>query len=377
MDYWSNYTFAWWTVILEGIIILVVLSVLTVAANYALQERRLHRVVQVILLLISAILLLISGITLWISTLSDDMRETLNVPEINQDDALLSFIIFFITSSLAAAMLLYNVRAWLARFFPKRQAPSSVEKYAGVYLPTDPNALTLQGFDPANTVHMVALIIAVFLLGTQLGNFVLGGGLEGLAETTRITLESLVINFLPQVIVPLLGVGLFLRRSWPEVMARLGLTQPKSRMGILPPMIESLLAGAGMGVVMFLGAGLIALIWSLLVSPETFEAQTEATEAIADSINSWQIVFAVALAASIGEEIAFRGALQPIFGFWATALLFTAVHIQYTLTPASLLIFVVALALGWLRQNFNLWAAISAHFVYNFIQLALALLANS
>lgn len=376
MDYRSDYTFAWWIVILEGILILVVLSFLTVAANYALQERRMHRVVQVILLLISSILLLISGMTLWISTLSDDMRETLDVPDVNPRDALLSFIIFFITSSLAAVLLLYDVRVWLARFFPKRQDPSSVEKHAGFYLPTDPNAPGLQGFDPANSVHMLALVIAVFLLGTQLGNFALGGGLEGLAETTRITPESLVINFLPQVIVPLLGVGLFLRRSGPEVMARLGLTQPKSTMGILPPQLESLLAGAGMGVVMFFAAGLIALIWSMLVSQETFEAQTEATEAIAESINSWGIVFAVALAASIGEEIAFRGALQPIFGFWATALLFTAVHIQYTLTPASLLIFIVALALGWLRENFNLWAAISAHFIYNFIQLALALLAN-
>ncbi|MCI0713269.1 MAG: CPBP family intramembrane metalloprotease [Chloroflexi bacterium] len=376
MDYWSDYTFAWWIVIFEGIIILVVLSFLTIAANYALQERRMHRVVQFILLLTSSILVLISGMTLWISTLSDDMRETLDVPEVNPDDALLSFIIFFITSSVAAALLLYDVRTWLARFFPKRQDPSSVEKHAGVYLPTDPNAPGLRGFDPANTVHMLALVIAVFLLGTQLGNFVLGGGLEGLAETSRITLESLAINFLPQVIVPLLGVGLFLRRSWPEVMTRLGFVAPKSRMGILPPLLESLLAGAGMGVVMFMAAGFIAFIWSLLVSPETFEAQTEATEAIAESINSWGIVFAVAFAAAIGEEIAFRGALQPVFGLWATALLFTAVHIQYTLTPATLIIFVVALALGWLREAFNLWAAISAHFVYNFIQLALALFAN-
>jgi membrane protease YdiL (CAAX protease family) len=363
-------------VIIEGIIILVGLSFVTVAANYALQERSMHRVVQIILLLIGSILLLLSAVTLWISTLSDDVRDSLDVPDVNETDALISFVIFFITVSIATVLLLRPVRDALTRFFPRRADPSSVDKVGGVYLPSDPNAPSLSGFDPANTVHMLALVLAVFLLGTQLGNFVLGGGLEGLAETSVITPQSLVINFLPQIIIPLLGVGLFLRRSWPEVMARLGLTRPRSHMGILPPFLESLLAGASVGVVMFIGAGMIAFIWSLLVSTETFEAQNEATEAIAESIDSWGIVFGIAFAAAIGEEIAFRGALQPVFGFWATALLFTAIHIQYTLTPASLIIFVVALALGWLRQAFNLWAAISAHFVYNFIQLALALLAN-
>ena len=76
----------------------------------------------------------------------------------------------------------------------------------------------------------------------------------------------------------------------------------------------------------------------------------------------------------MGEEIALRGSLQPIFGFWWTAILFSLVNIQYSLTPATLIIFGVALGLGWIRRRYNLYAAITAHFLYNFVQLLLALL---
>jgi len=84
----------------------------------------------------------------------------------------------------------------------------------------------------------------------------------------------------------------------------------------------------------------------------------------------------VAGGAAIGEEIAFRGALQPVFGLWPTALFFALVHIQYTLTPAALIIFGVALGLGWLRRRYNTTTSIVAHFLYDFSLFALSLYAN-
>lgn len=79
----------------------------------------------------------------------------------------------------------------------------------------------------------------------------------------------------------------------------------------------------------------------------------------------------LATSAAISEEIAFRGALQPVFGFWATALIFALTHMQYALTPATLIIFGVAVAFGWLRMRYNTTVAIVTHFFYNFIPLAL------
>src|SRR5690606_22175089 len=106
------------------------------------------------------------------------------------------------------------------------------------------------------------------------------------------------------------------------------------------------------------------------------EEQTEASSALAESINTVGLAFTLAATAAIGEEIAFRGALQPIFGFWATALIFAISHVQYTLTPASLLIFFVAIALGWVRKQFNTTTAILVHFLYNFVPLLLLVVAE-
>jgi membrane protease YdiL (CAAX protease family) len=164
-------------------------------------------------------------------------------------------------------------------------------------------------------------------------------------------------------IIPFLGVGLFLRRDWGETFQRLGLGG---------------MSWASLGVSLVMVFGLLALvfifslIWMALVPPEVFEEQTEASGALAESINTIGLAFLVAATAATWEEIAFRGALQPVLGFWATAFVFAFSHIQYTLTPASVLIFFVAVALGWIRQRFNTTAAILVHFLYNFIPLALA-----
>jgi uncharacterized protein len=66
--------------------------------------------------------------------------------------------------------------------------------------------------------------------------------------------------------------------------------------------------------------------------------------------------------------------MQPVFGLVPTSLLFVAIHAQYTLTPAALLLLVVALGLGWVRIRYGTNAAIIAHFAYNFIPLAMTLL---
>jgi membrane protease YdiL (CAAX protease family) len=87
--------------------------------------------------------------------------------------------------------------------------------------------------------------------------------------------------------------------------------------------------------------------------------------------------FWLALTAALSEEILFRGALQPVFGLPLTSVYFALVHMQYALTPAAVIIFVVALGLGWLRQRQSTSSAIIAHFVYNFVQLAVAILAAS
>jgi membrane protease YdiL (CAAX protease family) len=115
----------------------------------------------------------------------------------------------------------------------------------------------------------------------------------------------------------------------------------------------------------------LSILWQLLLPPDVIEQQTELSGLIADNIETLSTAFWVAFTAAIGEEIAFRGALQPIFGNWLTSAVFALTHTQYAFTPALGIIFVVSLGFGWARQRYNTTVAIVAHFVYNFALAAL------
>jgi membrane protease YdiL (CAAX protease family) len=160
----------------------------------------------------------------------------------------------------------------------------------------------------------------------------------------------------------ILGTGLGTRRPLGEVLARLGLRAPTPR---------ELLAGLGIAFVLLCAEFAIGLIWQSLAPQGVFQDQNQFSGLIMSNMNTLTMAFLLAFTSAVGEEIAFRGALQPIFGLWPTAIMFALTHIQYTLTPAVLIILSVGLGLGWLRQRYNTTTAITAHFLYNFALIAL------
>jgi membrane protease YdiL (CAAX protease family) len=105
-------------------------------------------------------------------------------------------------------------------------------------------------------------------------------------------------------------------------------------------------------------------------------AQVEAlSERLYEGFGFWHWL-ALAIGAGIGEEILFRGALQPVLGIWFTSLLFAVVHVQYgLLNPATLVLFLLALILGYIKQRHNTTVAILVHFGYNLVLALITLLA--
>ena len=86
------------------------------------------------------------------------------------------------------------------------------------------------------------------------------------------------------------------------------------------------------------------------------------------------VIIFVSLSAGIGEEIFFRGVLQPFFGITITSLLFVAIH-GY-LTPKNWrisiygLYMVLGIALiGYISDRIGLIAAIFSHATIDFILL--------
>jgi membrane protease YdiL (CAAX protease family) len=77
----------------------------------------------------------------------------------------------------------------------------------------------------------------------------------------------------------------------------------------------------------------------------------------------------IAVAAAVGEELLFRGALQPRIGILLSTVLWASFHLQYTCNglPAAPQLIIVALGFvfGALRRWGGLWAAIVAHAVYD------------
>jgi hypothetical protein len=86
------------------------------------------------------------------------------------------------------------------------------------------------------------------------------------------------------------------------------------------------------------------------------------------SIGVWLVSFC----AGFGEELLFRGALQPLMGIWPTAFVFVAIH-GY-LDPRNLKITIygvfmtVAIAgLGYMTEYIGIWSASVAHMMIDVI----------
>ncbi|HKE17139.1 MAG TPA: CPBP family intramembrane glutamic endopeptidase [Kofleriaceae bacterium] len=87
---------------------------------------------------------------------------------------------------------------------------------------------------------------------------------------------------------------------------------------------------------------------------------------------TWREILVLALASSVGEELLFRGALQPMIGVWMQAVVFALLHIGPGLRflPWTLSAFGLGLVFGWLFQaTGDLGGPIVAHFAINYMNL--------
>lgn len=216
--------------------------------------------------------------------------------------------------------------------------------------------------DPRSPMDCTALALSVYYIGLTWIQIALLGGVSNLANVDlSLSVDVLLLNGLVLVLIALLGVGIGIRRKPAELPQRLGLGGIGRR---------HLLVAGGALVVFFALQVLVAALWSLL-DPQGYEVISQAAEGLYISLDTPLRVLALALATGIGEEILFRGALQPRFGLGFTALVFALGHLQYGFTPALFQVFVVSLGLGWVRQEYNTTTCMIIHALYNMMDLVL------
>jgi len=216
--------------------------------------------------------------------------------------------------------------------------------------------------EPTSCVHTTALAFAVYFVGLTLAQVALIGDLSRLASVeTRLSVPDMLATSLPLALMALAGVGLFVRRGLRDTLERLGLGWMTARQWGLALLV----------ILLFLAFDYTVLwVWQQLW-PASHTLVGDITTNLFSDLARPLAALAVGLSAGIGEELLFRGALQPRFGLVLTSLLFAVGHAHYGLSPAMLEVFVVGLVLGLLRRRTNTTTCLVVHAGYDFLDLLL------
>jgi len=299
---------------------------------------------------IYAVLALLSLGALFVPALlqaQPDLVEQMNPIMPVQSWAWLSWGIL-VPSLLGILLLLHPVRQWLANF------------------------TTLEAANPAHAVSAsMTMFIPVYLA------FTLGIGLNNLAmqiatqveETGRqpVTIGLLWVQTALFVLIALVGVGWPTRRSFKESLARLD---------VVAPTMRQVLVAVAAALVMVPAVMLLEAAASMIGLGADADVESLTEQLIGPLFQTPLGILSIGLAAGIGEEFLFRGAMQPRFRLVLTALLFALLHSNYGITFSTAIVFLLGMVLGMLRNRFNTSTAMLAHAVYNSTLALLAALAG-
>jgi membrane protease YdiL (CAAX protease family) len=225
-------------------------------------------------------------------------------------------------------------------------------------------AARFTGLEPDHPVHAVALALTMTPIINQ--GLTLGIGLGNLTNliaeqveqtgAAPVSLAGLWAQNIMFVLMALIGVGFLTRRSFGQALVRLAIVRPSGRdlligvataLVLIPtiPILLALLGNVGMGVDQDVESLTELLTGALFATPLG--------------------IISVGLAPGIGEESIFRGAMQPRFGLLITSILFALVHGQYGISLATLVVLVLGLVLGLVRNRTNTTTAMLTHALYN------------
>lgn len=152
-----------------------------------------------------------------------------------------------------------------------------------------------------------------------------------------------------------IGIMLFFHHTFPSVLA-------------MPAQLDEGLRWLAVGAI----AAALLLILSYFFE-DWFPSFRDLKSSIVQMIGplSWPAGVYLALISSVGEELLFRGAIQPFAGLWLTAALFGLLHMGPAPVSAwSLWAMLAGLMLGWLSSaTASLWPPILAHFIVNLVSI--------
>ena len=223
----------------------------------------------------------------------------------------------------------------------------------------------LHDLRPGSAINAVAASLYVLVVTFFLSQQVSVDQLQTIKDSISSTGQSpslvfiIATNQLPFLVVSFAGVGIFVRRDLGASLRRLGLYWPGWKwIGI----------SVGIAVLLVLFGIAFDEVMTRL-TPAQSKAINDVSQLLLKNVDTPWAAIVLALAAGIGEEIIFRGAVQPRFGIVAASLLFAVMHTQYSVSLATLEIFILGIFLGMLRKRAGVIASIIAHAGYDLILL--------
>ena len=160
-----------------------------------------------------------------------------------------------------------------------------------------------------------------------------------------------------------LAVGWGITRDAGQTLRRLGLERipvQQLRIAVLSPALLFVLGG--------MLDQLITWIWGTLGWRIT---DASAVEALFSAYTTPLGAIVIGVTAGLGEEVAVRGILQPRLGILLSNCLFTAMHAYQYHWDGLCSVFVIGLALGWIRKKTNTTVSAIAHGGYDFLLILL------
>lgn len=129
-------------------------------------------------------------------------------------------------------------------------------------------------------------------------------------------------------------------------------------------------------VVIGLGFGAISAKagWQIVEMPRLHKTKVFFTKIIQPLKLSKSEIFLISICAGVGEELFFRGAVQPVLGVWATSVLFVLLHgylnpFNIPLTIYGIFMVLVIGVMGLFTEHIGILSAIIAHVTIDFILL--------
>ncbi len=210
--------------------------------------------------------------------------------------------------------------------------------------------------DPDSPIDWSGLAIVLGLLGFLIPSAFVDSEPIPLADNSATALTTgLLQQLLAFVALAYVVVGYRNYRTGPEATERLGIQMPTGTQ-------------IRMGLVGVLAAFVAANIGGLLtqwLQPDVLDGLENSMESITSAVVNPFVAIVLALSSGIGEEVLFRGAIQPRLGMVLSALLFTFLHAQYGFTWVLLGLFLIGMIFAWLAKNYGTMSAVVAHVVYN------------